>query len=95
MFGNCHMEVPVWVSANGERMSVAAIASVVTKVAESNGIRASSRSLRIGGASAVAAAGADVATIQAIGGWVSGAFARYLRGVSFAAAGGSKAMGFS
>jgi len=52
------------------------------------------RGIWIGGASAAARAGADIATIQAIGGWKSDVVQRYLRSLQFAKSGGSRGMGF-
>jgi hypothetical protein len=50
-------------------------------------------SFRIGGATAAAAAGVDIATIQAIGGWRSEAVLRYIRKVAACAASVTRRMG--
>jgi integrase len=71
----------VFVSVSGGPMSVGAVSSVVRRAAAAAGLDGtySSHSLRTGGATAAARAGASMATIQAVGGWASDAVRRYVR----------------
>ena len=71
----------LFVTVTGTPLSRSAISSLVQRAAAASGLegRFSGHSLRIGGATAAARAGASMATVKSIGGWSSDAVRRYIR----------------
>jgi integrase len=71
----------LFVTVAGRPLSRSAISSLVARAAAAAGLdgRFSGHSLRIGGATAAARAGASMATVKAVGGWSSDAVRRYVR----------------
>lgn len=85
---------PLFCTRDGRALQSAHVGSVVAAVAARGGLqgRWTGHCLRIAGASWAAAAGASIAEVQAVGGWASEAFLRYLHATSAAAAGLSARM---
>jgi integrase len=83
-------------SSSGKQLSASAVSAIVKRMAENAQLKGkfSGHSLRIGGATAAAKAGLTTAQIKSVGGWSSDAVNRYIRPVSVAGVGASKAMGF-
>ena len=76
-------------------MTASAVNSLVKKAAGFVGLqKVTGQSLRIGGATAAAAAGLGLEIIRTIGGWFGDSVFRYIRGAAAPALGVSRKMGF-
>lgn len=86
---------PLFASELGRRLTTDDVGKAVKRVAQWAGLegRFTGHSLRIGGATALAAAGLSEALIKAIGGWKSEVAIEYIRTGQAAADGASRRMG--
>lgn len=87
---------PLFISRQGNQLSVGAIGAIVKRMAKNANIhgRYTAHSIRIGGATAAMEAGLSLAQIRAIGGWDSKAVMLYLRSVGTTSLRVSDKMGF-
>lgn len=90
-----HGAGPLFLAKKGGRLYASHLTKVAKAIKQQEGSswHYTGYSFRIGGATALAAAGVDVPVIQALGGWSSDAIFRYLRAIAAAARGASSHMG--